>query len=153
MHVDKIAEKIGNYNTIADGWDGGHWQYSWHTHEFTVRACTISGYIQTIELIKRGDNITAGKSIRYLLEKEQHPETMTPHHILLRDYVQTTPVLCLNTTTGTWREATEAEFPPETEFLGDAPHPINGIYIRNSGKLFFDTRLTEKVFLETPMGF
>lgn len=62
---------------------------------------------------------------------------MNPNHVLLRDFVHTTPVLCMDMQTGIWREATPEEYPPETEFPGDAPHPIRGLYVKNNGTFFF----------------
>ena len=54
---------------------------------------------------------------------------MNKDEILVSDFVYTDPILALNTKTMTWRQATDEEFPPETEYLGDAPIPIQGIYV------------------------
>ncbi|WP_137938807.1 hypothetical protein [Chitinivorax sp. B] len=62
---------------------------------------------------------------------------MNANHVLLRDFIYTDPVLCMDITTGEWRNATELEYPPETEYIGDAPNPIRGIYIVNKGQHFF----------------
>ena len=77
---------------------------------------------------------------------------MNKEEILVNDFVYTEPILALNIKTGTWRKATDEEFPPETEYLGDAPIPMSGIYINNSEKTFFLYTVNEEKYFRDSDG-